>query len=498
MNVPDFKDMKESVEYRKYNKEGSFINKCICVIENNILMKMKEMLIEKGYIIRCLAFDGIMIDGNHYEDSNLLKSLENHINNEFEGLNMEFDYKEHDTSIVIPVDFKIDEKVMKDDDAYLKWKKEFEKSHCKIINKSFFIKCIRDENYLILEFKTFTRKDLLTSYEHIKVKKEVYNEKTNELDYIEVNCINSWILDDDMRTYDDMNLYPPPLTCPKNIFNLWTPFYAAQLPKSTIEENEDVDNIEKVDIIFKLIDVLCNRDENDAIFVKKIIGQLLKYPALKTYCITFISEEGAGKGTLAYLIERLVGERRFLERSDPCRDAWGNFNELMQDAIVVCCDELDAKSQLQCEGKIKGLITNKILTINPKGQKPFRMNSYHRFIFTTNKLQPISTHKNDRRNKVIRASDELCGNKDVFNKIRSYLNDDVVLRLLYEKFIKIEDLDTFHLLGIEQNEYQKILTETSISVPEQFLQDFASRKQDESEIERTPEEILNEFIGFKD
>ena len=35
-------------------------------------------------------------------------------------------------------------------------KKEFEKSHCKIINKSFFIKCIKDENELILEFKTFT------------------------------------------------------------------------------------------------------------------------------------------------------------------------------------------------------------------------------------------------------------------------------------------------------------------------------------------------------
>ena len=198
------------------------------------------------------------------------------------------------------------------------------------------------------------------------------------------------------------------------------------------------------------------------------------------------------------IIERLVGERRFLESTDPSRDVWGNFNELMQDAVVVCCDELDAKSQLQCEGKIKGLITNKNLTINPKGQKPFKMNSYHRFIFTTNKLIPISTHKNDRCNKVIRASDELCGNKDVFNEIRSYLNDDVVSRLLYEKFIKIEDLDTSYLLGIEQNKYQKILTETSISIPGQFLQDFTSRRMFVSEIEQTPEDLLNEFLGFKD
>ena len=79
------------------------------------------------------------------------------------------------------------------------------------------------------------------------------------------------------------------------------------------------------------------------------------------------------------MIERLVKERRFLESTDPSRDVWGNFNELMQDAVVVCCDELDAKSQLQCEGKIKGLITNRSLTINLKGQKPFKMNSYHRF-----------------------------------------------------------------------------------------------------------------------
>ena len=70
------------------------------------------------------------------------------------------------------------------------------------------------------------------------------------------------------------------------------------------------------------------------------------------------------------------------------------------------------------------------------------------------------THKNDRRNKVIRVSDELCGNEEYFDKIRSGLNDDVILRLLYEHFIGISDLNTFHLLGIEQNEYQQISTES--------------------------------------
>ena len=112
MKNPDFADMKYGTEYRKYNKEGSFINKCICIVENNILMEMKDFLVQKGHVIRCLAFDGLMIDGNHYEDVNLLKELEIHINVKFEGLMMEYDYKEHDTEIEIPADFKVDEKLM--------------------------------------------------------------------------------------------------------------------------------------------------------------------------------------------------------------------------------------------------------------------------------------------------------------------------------------------------------------------------------------------------
>ena len=125
------------------------------------------------------------------------------------------------------------------------------------------------------------------------------------------------------------------------------------------------------------------------------------------------------------------------------------------------------------------------------------MNSYHRFIFTTNKSIPVTTHKNDRRNKVIRSSDELCGKKEYFDKIRLAINDDVILRLLYEHFIGISDLDTFHLLGIEQNDYQKILTESSISIPELFLQDLSSKIYDSSK-EYSPEMLLMSFNTYKE
>ena len=68
---------------------------------------------------------------------------------------------------------------------------------------------------------------------------------------------------------------------------------------------------------------------------------------------------------------------------------------------------------------------------------------------------------------------------------------------MYERFIELEGLDTFHLQGIDHNEYQKILTESSITVPEQFLEYFTSKLLFEHETEMTPEQILETFVHFK-
>ena len=56
-------------------------------------------------------------------------------------------------------------------------------------------------------------------------------------------------------------------------------------------------------------------------------------------------------------------------------------------------DELSRKESLECEGKIKGLITNPRMTINEKGVKQYPIISYHRFFGTTNHQDPFKTEK---------------------------------------------------------------------------------------------------------
>jgi hypothetical protein len=50
------------------------------------------------------------------------------------------------------------------------------------------------------------------------------------------------------------------------------------------------------------------------------------YPEIKTIVPTFISKQGAGKGSLLKLLSKMLGAKNVLEITNPKRDIWGDFN----------------------------------------------------------------------------------------------------------------------------------------------------------------------------
>lgn len=88
------------------NAKGSFINKIMCVYENQILQSVVEILKEKDFEIFSLMFDGVMIYGDEYDNLELLNDIENLINNEFCGLNMKLAFKPHNDVMEIPSDYE--------------------------------------------------------------------------------------------------------------------------------------------------------------------------------------------------------------------------------------------------------------------------------------------------------------------------------------------------------------------------------------------------------
>jgi len=460
--------LKAVKDAEKKNEKASVVSIFLQEKERQVLEVIYEYL--KNIVDRecVLCFDGIMILKSKY-NPDLLEELSQVVLSR-SGFKLKFIEKEMNDHYLnqLPAD-SLDEFEIQ--------AKEFELTHCKIINKSIYIK--QTETDII----AFSKGKLRDSYEHLTCGEDKKGKPKLFIDL--------WITGNkNIRSYDDMNTYPYPLICPSNMFNLWTPFKCEQYTDSYKP------NKEGLNIILNHIKILCGNDDIVSDYFIKWIGQMIQYPATKTICPTLISKEGAGKGTFIKLMVKLLGKKKVLETTTPSRDVWGEFNAQMVNSFFVNLNEISKKDTLDSQGQIKGLITDTSLTINPKGKERFEMNSYHRFIITTNKEDPIVTSQNDRRNLIIRSSDELINNKEYFENMNDILLEDInVIRTCYDYFKNIPDLDKFHKIPLPKTSYQENLRQLNLSPPEQFLIEFCSTHEGIVEVDNKDFfKQFNEFI----
>jgi hypothetical protein len=305
------------------------------------------------------------------------------------------------------------------------------------------------------------------SYSHLAYSVPIYNEKKRFTGFNTLPFINKWIgFTHNIRRKDDVDIYPNSKDCPENIFNLWRPFAMELLTEPYVHKQMELD------FILHHIKILCNHETNVYNYFVKWIAQMIQYPHIKTIMPTFISGEGAGKGTLFKLFEKMLGNEKVFETTNPSRDVWGDFNGMMCNCFLVNLNELSKKDTVEAEGKIKGLITDNTLAINQKGIPQYKIRSYHRFITTTNKEEPLNSSNGDRRNLIIRSSDEKKGDYQYFETIHNYLEDIDVIRTCYDYFKGIEGMNKFKDISIPQTEYQTNLKELSRSPIEQWLESF--------------------------
>ena len=470
---------------RSYNWVGSALNRILCVYENKILQSVISVINQDHLEIASLMFDGLMVYGNHYENKELLIKIEERVNQDFDGLNMMFSYKPHDNSISMPDDFeiaikeKIDESKLK---TFEKVSAEFEKNHCKIINKSIFIKELQN-NIIVM-----SKSQMNTSYEHLVYEKmKTVDERDTVL---EINFIDDWLRNNkNQRCCDDVGIYPNGLICPEKHFNLWRNFAMEFVTEYEVKEKE-------LKIILNHIKILCGNQEEVYEYFVNWIAQMIQYPAVKSICPVLISKEGAGKGTLLTLLTQMLGNNKVMDTTQPSRDVWGDFNGKMSQSFLVNLNELSKSEMVEAEGKFKGLVTDAKLTINNKGVNQYDIISYHRFIITTNKEEPINTTFDDRRNLIIRSSDEMIGNKEYFNKLNEMLEDVNVVKTCYEYFKQIPNMDNFKSLPMPKTEYQNNLKELSVSPIEQWLKDFTAQHIDETEIELLGKQTYTNFSNW--
>jgi hypothetical protein len=471
--LEEYKHIVNSVPDTKiYNWLGSAFNRIMCVYENKILQSLISILNKKQIKICALCFDGLLMYGNHYDDAELLKDITLQINEQWVGLNMKWSYKQHSTDIFMPDEWVVPERIAVDENlSFEAVSQKFETNHCKIINKGVFIKSDGDDNIVM------SRQHLKTAYENMTYKKE--REVNGETVVENANFMESWLFNNPtQRCYNDIGVFPPGLECPSKVFNMWRPF---AMESVTEYEERSVER----DTILNHIKILCGNDDEVYSYLIKWIAQMIQFPAVKTICPVLISNEGAGKGTLMKLFAKMLGTSKVFETTNPSRDIWGDFNCRMANTFLINLNELSKKETLESEGRIKGLITDASLTINNKNANQYDIQSFHRFIITTNKEEPINTSKTDRRKLIIRSSDEKCGDKEYFKILHNYIEDMNVIKTMYEFFKNMNEVEHFMSIPIPETEYHEQLKELSANPIESWLLHFVTQNQDLETVELT-------------
>lgn len=452
---------------KKSNLLGSNLNHILCKYENEFLMTLVRYLEQKHIAIHSLMFDGLMVYGDYYEDDRLLHELEEVVNNEW-NCNIRLSYKHHSQKIEIPDDF-----TFKTLQTYQAMKEEFEQTHLKVGN--LYIKECSDHVNIM------KRTEMLDTYEHLKCMCDGKKE----------HFIMEWVKDETIRVMETMDMYPKQSLCPPNTYNLWKPF-RCEMMKEDYEKDE-----EGLQFCLNHIDMLCGRNKACFEFVKLWIAQMIQHPEIKSCMLIFISKQGIGKGLFIEMLRQMLGTKRVVESTNPGRDVWGQFNTLMKDAFLVNINEAGRKDTFDMEGTLLGLITDSTIWINDKGKSAFEQKSFHRYIWTTNKDDPVPTCDDDRRNVIMRCSDEMKGNHVYFKKLLCYISNESTIRTMYDYFKNMSDVPEKipeHMMPV--TEYHKQMKEMQRDPILLFLEDFAMRYEGVQKITTTHIfELYREFCS---
>jgi len=157
-----------------------------------------------------------------------------------------------------------------------------------------------------------------------------------------------------------------------------------------------------------LHDVLCGGRDSEYQYLIKYIAHALQRPWEKPgVMVVMLGGAGVGKGTLGRILKE-IWHATFLQ-TNKISQIVGGFNGSLERAYVVFLDEALFAGDRASSDALKSLVTESTISINEKYQPARQITSYHRFFSATNADWFKSTDRDDRRDFVLRVSEQRKG-----------------------------------------------------------------------------------------
>jgi hypothetical protein len=145
--------------------------------------------------------------------------------------------------------------------------------------------------------------------------------------------------------------------------------------------------------------------------------------------IAFRGEQGCGKSILVNNFGKIFGTHYMQLASS--HQLTGRFNDHLKSAILVFADEAVWGGDKAAEGKIKALITEPTLFVEPKGINGFRVSNHIRLMLASNNDWVVPAGFKERRFLVVDVSSAKINDYEYFKAIEEQMANGGLENLLY-------------------------------------------------------------------
>ena len=234
----------------------------------------------------------------------------------------------------------------------------------------------------------------------------------------EISIITDWIKSSDRREFD--NIIFSPGKSVNGSYNLWKGL--AIEPKKgdwSLFRNHIFNNI-------------AGGKQNISDWILTWMARIVQDPGGERSKTSLVlrGDQGVGKGVFISNFGRIFGSH-YLQISNPVQ-LTGRFNNHFQNLLLLFVDEGHWAGDKTGEGIIKGIVTERTLTIEPKGKDVFTIKNHINLAMASNSDWIVPAGLDERRFLVLDVSDSKKENQQYFGAIDKQLKNGGYQALLFD------------------------------------------------------------------
>lgn len=493
----------EMVAAKKDRPHSSTVNILFCIEENKLLnimidyFRSVEIIGDVNNFVNC--FDGLMIEKEKCKKE--IKLVE-HLK-KIEALFIEAG---HNVKLAV--------KPFEQINLFIDEKEQNETEKNRTINEILLgdaQNCFdRDESYLFIHFFNKFREQSFSSYDEMldevlplasKVVARVLTGKGFYIKKVEngVDMTADLGLSDFKMYYPTekgvkwerlssfLNLYPSygstvfklnPEAVPSTSFNLWRGFAAQRVNLLEIS-NETREGLELMKT-YIMETFASNSAEYYKFIVSWLAGLVTKLDEINRVALVLVSDQRTGKGTLISFMRYILGKSAVADILG-LDSVVQKHNTVLQGKILINVNEISSAqdSFKSSFNKMKGLISDETMQIEPKGVGMFEVDNRTNWIFSSNHRNCMIIEQSDARHAIFEVSNihqndvpyftmlrKKCFNQDVANAFYTYLLD-------YDALPSLEN-------NIPRTELRESMIKQSLPSPIKFIEYVAETKKIEN------------------